>query len=64
VSLPEPGFRLEQVEYKKDEKLWDVVVSFLVENKNRAVWSTPIFTSLPFERVYKRLKIGENNEEL
>lgn len=62
VSLPEPDFRLEQVEFKKDEKLCDVVISFLVENKNRAAWATPLLTSLPFERVYKRLKIDENKE--
>lgn len=29
--LQNPDFRLEQAEYKKDEQVWDVVVSFLVE---------------------------------
>lgn len=64
VNLPDPDFRLEQVEFKKDEKIWDVVVSFLVINKNRPVGLTPIITSLPLERVYKRLKIDENKEIL
>lgn len=64
VSLPDPDFRLEQVEFKKDQKIWEVVISFLVANKNRPVGITPITFSFPVERVYKRLKIDENKEVL
>nr|WP_287935063.1 hypothetical protein [Algoriphagus sp.] len=64
VDLSDPDFRLEQVEFKKDEKIWDIVVSFLVANKNKPVGITPITFSFPVERVYKRLKIDENKEVL
>lgn len=62
INIQESDFRLEQLEYKKEEKAWDVVVSYLLENKNRGVSPTSIFGFLPFERVYKRLKIDENKE--
>lgn len=60
INIQESDFRLEQLEYNKTEKIWEVVVSYLVENKNRA--SLALLNSLPFERVYKRLKIDENKE--
>lgn len=62
INIQESDFRLEQLEYKKEEKVWDVVVSYLLENKNRGVTANSIFSFLPFERVYKRLKIDENKE--
>jgi hypothetical protein len=43
-----------------------VVVSFLVENVNKPVKSTwsPLVTTTeyPFHRIYKKVKINENNE--
>ena len=62
INIQESDFRLEQLEYKKSEKIWEVVVSYLVENKNRSFSATLSFSTLPFERVYKRLKIDENKE--
>jgi hypothetical protein len=62
INIQESDFRLEQLEYNKTEKIWEVVVSYLVENKNRT--SFALLNSLPFERVYKRLKIDENKEVL
>lgn len=62
INIQESDFRLEQLEFKKEEKIWDVVVSYLVENKNRSVSASLSFTTLPFERVYKRLKIDQNKD--
>ncbi len=69
INIQESDFRLEQLEYKKPEKLWEVVVSYLVENKNVRINSdlknstlTTLLSTLPYERVYKRLKIDENKE--
>ena len=62
INIQESDFRLEQLEYKKEEKAWDVVVSYLQENKNRGVSPTAIFGFLPYERIYKRLKIDENKD--
>lgn len=61
-------FRLEQVEYEKATELWDVVVSYLVENKNKrdhsllkmSGWVTD--ADLEYERVYKSLKIDQNKK--
>lgn len=59
-------FRLEQVEFNESSGLWDVVVSYLVENKNRpeTTPSNPFANvgTLKYERVYKSLKINEKNE--
>jgi hypothetical protein len=69
INIQESDFRLEQLEYKKTEKLWEVVVSYLVENKNvrtnfelKTSTLTSLLSTLPYERVYKRLKIDENKE--
>ena len=34
-NLENPDFRLEPAEYKKDEGIWETVVSYLVENTNK-----------------------------
>ena len=62
INIQESDFRLEQLEFNKSEKIWEVVVSYLVENKNRSVSSALSLSTLPFERVYKRLKIDQNKE--
>jgi hypothetical protein len=63
TSLDNADFRLEQAEFNRDEKVWDVVVSFLVETKEKP--SSPlgnIVGTSPFQRVYKTVKIDGNNE--
>ena len=60
INIQESDFRLEELEYKKQDKSWNVIVSYLVENKNRSTFPPAILSALPFERVYKRLKIDEN----
>ena len=52
--------RLEQVERSEDTGHWNVVVSYLVENKNQSKMS--VIAALPYERVYKLLRINENKE--
>ena len=56
-------FRLEQTVFKKDEKIWEVVFSYLVENTNKP--SKPfaaLSPEFPFLRMYKKLEINEKNE--
>ncbi len=56
-------FRLEQA--AKSSGKWDCVVSYLVENKNQPEKKmTQVLTSqtLPYERIYKSLKINLNGE--
>ena len=62
INIQESDFRLEQLEYRKEDKTWEIIISYLVENKNRSSFPTAILSALPFERVYKRLKIDENKE--
>ena len=50
-------FRLEQVEREKAADLWNVVVSYLVENKNAHE-----FMSMHYERIYKLLKIDDHHK--
>lgn len=59
--------RLEQAEFKEKENLWEVVVSYLVENKNKIDKSFGTNLSLgmlppvlPFERIYKLVKIDDD----
>ena len=61
--LPNSDFRLEQAEYNKAEKVWEIVVSYLVENTNKPVKSfMPLTTEFPFYRIYKKVKINDKNE--
>lgn len=63
TTLPNPDFRLEQAELNKDEGIWNIVVSYLVENTNKR--STPIAaltSEYAFYRMYKRLKIDNRTK--
>jgi len=63
TTLTNPDFRLEQAEYKKDEHVWDVVVSYLVENTNKRFGGVAGFTSeFQFHRIYKRLNIEDGGK--
>ncbi|MCP9757571.1 hypothetical protein EGI26_20610 [Lacihabitans sp. CCS-44] len=62
VLTSEPlDFRLEQATKSKDDETWEVVVSYLVNNLNKPAASplTAAFgtTNLPYERVFKLIKI-------
>lgn len=60
TSLENPDFRLEQAEYKKNEKAWDIVVSFLVPNTNKRLMAD--LSAFQFHRKYKRVTINDNKE--
>lgn len=55
-------FRLEQVEYDHASSLWDVVVSYLVEKKDRLQVEDSIMGVSKYERIYKSLDINSDNE--
>ncbi len=58
--------RLEQAEFNEKENLWQVVVSYLVDNKNKIdkpLGINPLLgmsAVLPFERIYKLVKIDQD----
>jgi len=61
TTLDRPDFRLEQAEYLNDKKLWEIVVSYLVENTNpRNSPLAAMASDFKFYRIYKRLKIDDN----
>lgn len=65
TTVENADFRLEQAEYKKDEGVWEIVVSYLVENTNkRTISLAPFGSEFQFHRIYKRLKINEEKEIL
>mgnify|MGYP006436123733 FL=1 len=61
TTLENPDFRLEQAEYKEDEGLWEIIVSYLVENTNpkNSPFSS-ITAEFKYSRIYKKLNIDEN----
>lgn len=61
TTIQNPDFRLEEAEYMKDEKVWNIVVSYLVENTNKR--GNPLGAlsyEFQFHRIYKRIKIAED----
>jgi len=61
--LSNADFRLEQAEFNKDEKVWEIVVSYLVENTNKATnMFTPLASQYQFHRMYKKVKIDDQNQ--
>lgn len=62
TTVSKPDFRLEQAEYNKVEKVWDIVVSYLVENTNKRMNAITIISEFQYYRIYKRVKINENSE--
>ena len=58
-------FRLEQVKRLKDDSAWEVVVSFLMENKNEVQMSGPLanLTNISkYKREYKAFIIDDNKK--
>lgn len=66
IYINTQDIRLEQAEFNEKENLWEVVVSYLVENKNKidkSLGINPTLTIsavLPFERIYKLVKIDND----
>ena len=61
--LENADFRLEQAEYKREEEIWEIVISFLVENTNKPISPLGALTSgFNYHRIYKKVKIDKNNQ--
>mgnify|MGYP000954075754 CR=1 FL=1 len=61
--LEDSDFRLEQAVYNENEKVWEIVVSYLVENTNRPTKSLmALTTEFPYHRIYKKVKINDAKE--
>ena len=61
--LKNADFRLEQAEFNKDEKVWEIVVSYLVENTNKPTNTfNPLASQYQFHRMYKKVKIDDQNQ--
>jgi len=61
TALETPDFRLEQAEYKAKEEIWEIVVSYLIENTNKTATPSAALTSEhQYYRVYKRIKIDKD----
>lgn len=58
TEVEKSDFRLEQAVFDEVKEVWEVVISYLVENNNRAVNPINAIKGLPpFERVYKKVII-------
>ena len=65
IENKNPDFRLEQAEFDKVDKTWEIVVSFLKENINKREGILNSFGGdFPYERIYKKIKFNENKEFL
>lgn len=62
-TLENPDFRLEQAEYIEKDKIWEIIVSYLVDNTNKKSTSISAITGVfQYFRIYKKLKINDQNE--
>lgn len=60
-NVDNPDFRLEQAEYIESTEVWEIVVSYLVENTNKKTSPIAALTpEFPYFRIYKKLKIDKN----
>ena len=63
TSVDNPDFRLEQAEHDKETNVWEIVVSYLVENANRKIRPlTNLSAGFEYLRMYKALKINADKE--
>lgn len=62
-TLDKPDFRLEQAVFNKEENVWEIVVSYLVENNNKISSPlSPLAPQYPFQRTYKRVIMDDNGQ--
>jgi len=65
TSVANPDFRLEQAEYNRAKREWEIVVSFLVENTNKRSHPLGIPSAeFQYNRIYKKLKVNADMEVL
>ena len=65
IENKNPDFRLEEAEFDKKDKIWNIVVSYL-ESKNNSKTGglAQLSADYQYERIYKKLKIKEDKEVL
>jgi len=62
-TLSNPDFRLEQAESTEEGSIWEIVVSYLIENTNKRLSSKRSYMSdFQYDRMYKKLKINDKKE--
>jgi hypothetical protein len=65
TSVTNPDFRLEQAEFIQSEDLWEVIVSYLVENTNKKTNPlAPFSADFQYHRMYKKLRIDNSSKEI
>lgn len=63
TTVSDADFRLEQAEFNKKESVWEIIVSFLVENTNKKASPLSALTSsFQYHRMYKKVKIKSNGD--
>jgi len=63
TTVKEPDFRLEQAVFDKKEMNWEIVVSYLIDDPSkRSLFAMKLDKPQHYTRIYKEMKIDENNE--
>jgi hypothetical protein len=54
IDVEKQDFRLEEAELNPKEGIWDLVISYLVENKNKNLFELTVkpFQTLHYDRIY------------
>jgi len=63
TDVETPDFRLEQAEFNKGKKEWELVVSFLVQNTNKRT-GLVMLSEFQYHRIYKKVRISAFGEFL
>lgn len=60
-TVENPDLRLEQAEFRTEKGIWEVVVSYLVDNVNRPINQIGDWASnYNYHRLYKLVKLDKN----
>ncbi len=61
--LEKPDFRLEQGTYNKEQKVWEIVISYLVENNNKTLNQfSALVAQPPYQRIYKKVIMDDDGQ--
>ena len=65
ITVGEPDFRLEQAVFDRKENLWEIVVSYLVDDPTRrSLFAIKLEVPQHYSRIYKKLKIDDSTKEV
>ena len=63
TTLSNPDFRLEQAEYIQSDNIWEIVVSYLVENTNKRLSPMgSLLSDFQYHRMYKKMRINDQKQ--